>query len=393
MAHITRVDRTRKSEPFLKNGKQQYRYVVRYRLADGSERKRSFNTLQAAREFVTEVEGQKITGALVDPQKGRTTYAKWWDEYQVLTKGELRPSSVARDESYYRSLIAPTFADVQLRDIDELLCGQWSASLKESGKAPATINKAQQILNKTLKRAVEKKRIASNPAACLKNLTIPDEEARFLSPIEVEKLAGAIEPRYRSLVLLGAYCGLRIGELAALKWENVDLLKRRVTVEATVVDLHGHATVGPPKTKASKRSVPIPRAVAKELEALMESAHSEFVFTGPEGSMLRPNNFRRRSWSSAVTKAGLEGLTPHGMRHTAVALWIASGATPKEIAARAGHRSVVTVLDRYGHLFDHSEDAVTDALDAAISKAKEPTTETTRALNAPYLFSEATSGL
>ena len=60
----------------------------------------------------------------------------------------------------------------------------------------------------------------------------------------------------------------------------------------------------------------------------------------------------------------LDGLRLHDLRHTAVTLWIAAGANPKEIAVRAGHSSVVTVLDRYGHLYPEAEDRLSDALDA-----------------------------
>jgi integrase len=76
------------------------------------------------------------------------------------------------------------------------------------------------------------------------------------------------------------------------------------------------------------------------------------------------------TWQPDVKRAGLDPLRPHELRHTAVALWIAAGASPKEIAARvAGHTSVVTVLDRYGHLLPGSEDRVDDALDAIADAA------------------------
>jgi integrase len=68
-------------------------------------------------------------------------------------------------------------------------------------------------------------------------------------------------------------------------------------------------------------------------------------------------------WTPAVERARLAGLRVHDLRHTAVALWIAAGASVNEIARRAGHTSVVTVLDRYGHLLPGSEDKVTAALD------------------------------
>ena len=90
------------------------------------------------------------------------------------------------------------------------------------------------------------------------------------------------------------------------------------------------------------------------------------VFPAPEGGPLRLSRWRRRTWAPAVESAELAPLRIHDMRHTAVALWIAAGASPNEIAARAGHTSVSVVLDRYGHLLPGSEDKVNDALDALV---------------------------
>ena len=75
------------------------------------------------------------------------------------------------------------------------------------------------------------------------------------------------------------------------------------------------------------------------------------VFTAPKGGLLRVIAFRARIWRPATRTAGLDGLRIHDLRHTAVALWIAAGANPKEVAARAGHTSVSFTLDRYGHLY------------------------------------------
>ena len=76
-------------------------------------------------------------------------------------------------------------------------------------------------------------------------------------------------------------------------------------------------------------------------------------------------------WLPAVMAAGLRGLRIHDLRHTAVALWIAAGASPKEVAARAGHTSVGFVLDRYGHLFPESDAALRDRLDVLFRGATE----------------------
>jgi integrase len=118
--------------------------------------------------------------------------------------------------------------------------------------------------------------------------------------------------------------------------------------------------VGPPKTRSGKRIVPLPRFVVDELIAHVAGlGPGDLVFQAPEGGPLRASLFRRRIFTPAVGAAGLGGLTPHGLRHTAVALWIAAGASPLEVATRAGHTSVVTVLNVYGHLLPRTEDTVT----------------------------------
>ncbi|MDP9334247.1 MAG: tyrosine-type recombinase/integrase [Actinomycetota bacterium] len=134
--------------------------------------------------------------------------------------------------------------------------------------------------------------------------------------------------------------------------------------------------------------MPVPRFVA---DALLDhiatyvdpTDPSAFVFTSPTGQPIRASLFRRRAWAPACVATGLgtitkvaghdhyEGLRLHDLRHTAVALWIAAGASPKELAVRAGHTSVSVVLDRYGHLLPGHEDKVNAALDAFANEAHE----------------------
>ena len=89
-----------------------------------------------------------------------------------------------------------------------------------------------------------------------------------------------------------------------------------------------------------------------------------YVFTAEKGGVLRTSNFRIKVWLPAVRAAGLAPLRPHDLRHTAVALWIAAGANPKEVSVRAGHTSVSFTLDRYGHLFPGHDTELRDRLDA-----------------------------
>jgi integrase len=109
------------------------------------------------------------------------------------------------------------------------------------------------------------------------------EEMRFLTPVEIIALADAIRPLYRTLVLVGAYGGLRIGELAGLRRSRVDLLRGTVEVAEIVTEVGGRLRVGPPKTRASRRTVGLPRAVVKELAAHLATSapRDAFVFTAP----------------------------------------------------------------------------------------------------------------
>lgn len=95
------------------------------------------------------------------------------------------------------------------------------------------------------------------------------------------------------------------------------------------------------------------------------------MFTGPDGGQLRANNLRRREWADAVRLAGLDPApTFHDMRHTAVSLWVASGASDLEIAEFAGHRSSFFTKDRYAHLFREAGTALAQRLDALIDSAR-----------------------
>ena len=165
--------------------------------------------------------------------------------------------------------------------------------------------------------------------------------------------AEVIRPQYRVLVFVGAYGGLRFRELAGLRRSRVDLDAGTVDVAENITEVEAKLHSGPPKTKASRRRVSLPSGVIEELAVHLRAPGrpTDYVFRAPAGGPLRINGFRGRVWLPATMAASLPGLRIHDLRHTAVALWIAAGASPKEVAARAGHTSVSFVLDRYGHLF------------------------------------------
>lgn len=362
---------------------------ARYRTPDGKSRAKGFARKTEAERFLIGVEGSKLSGEFVAPEGGRTLFVDRYDTWFAATVN-LRASTRARDESYARSLILPAFGTRRLATIDHDSVQQWVAELTAKGYAPATVVKAHQILAKVMRSAVKARLIAASPCDGTELPRVDREEQRFLTPSEVFVLADVVNERYRTMVITAAYSGLRFGELAGLRAQRVDLLRASIDVTEICVEVRGTHIFGPPKTRAGRRRVPIPRFVVDDLtQQLAGLAPDAHVFTAPDGTPLRATNWRKRIWQPACVQVGLGemvastttksgtsyvGLRPHDLRHTAISLWIAAGASPKEIATRAGHTSVATVLDRYGHLLPGSEDRVNDALDAMAAAARTATT-------------------
>jgi integrase len=194
---------------------------------------------------------------------------------------------------------------------------------------------------------------------------------RILSVEEVEALADAFDPRYRVIVLLGAYAGLRFGEASALRTPHLRLLERRIEIFEGSSEVNGKLYVGPLKTKESRRVVTIPAFLADELgQHLGRCASPDLVFPASSGRPLRRTNFGHRFWAPAVKAAGNSPApTFHHLRHTAAALAIAEGAHPKAIQARLGHASITTTLNLYGHLFPSLDVELAERLEKVRAEA------------------------
>jgi integrase len=204
----------------------------------------------------------------------------WWS-----TTTNLRPTTRDRDETLLRLHALPRFGDMPLAAISQLGVRAWVAELSAKGLAPATVVKAYQLLGKVLAAAVDAGYLAQTPCRNVPLPKIEREEMRFLTPTEIDHLTTVIHPRYRALVVVGAYGGLRIGELAGLRRARVDLLRGVVTVAETVTEVKGRLFIGPPKTRAGRRTVGLPPFVVRELQAhlVAQGSPSSHVFTAPGG--------------------------------------------------------------------------------------------------------------
>jgi hypothetical protein len=172
--------------------------------------------------------------------------------------------------------------------------------------------KAYQLLGRAMTAAVNADMVPRSPCRAVRLPKVEREEMRFLNPAEWPRLADVIDSRYRTLVLLGAYGGCGSGELAGLRRRRVDLLRGTVDVAEIVVEVRGELYMGPPKTRAGRRIVILPRSVVEELaEHLGPVGEADaWVSTADKGGVLRPSNFQVKVWLRAVRTAGPAPLRP-----------------------------------------------------------------------------------
>jgi integrase len=281
---------------------------------------------------------------------------------------QLKPSTKARYELAVARHILPAWESVRLSDVAYADVCQWVAELSDLGLAPSTVRYSHRVFSLMMSHAVRDGRLARNPADGVLLPKITRGEPMFLDHGQVVELAAAAEP-YGLLVRVLAYTGLRWGEMSALRVGSLDLLRRRMRIKSAFVEVRGKLVEGTPKTH-QVRTVPLPRFLVDELAVHVEGmGRDELVFSTPAGAPLRNTNFRRRHWDKAVAAAGLDGLTPHDLRHTAASLAVAAGANVKAVQRMLGHASATMTLDVYAGLFGDDLDTVADLLDEAARRA------------------------
>jgi integrase len=192
---------------------------------------------------------------------------------------------------------------------------------------------------------------------------------------QVYALADAIEIRYRAMTLLATFCGLRVGELRALRQRNLDLLHRVVAVVEQYQQLaDGTLVLGPPKTDVGRRKVAIPEVIVPELEEHLGTwctpGRDNLVFPGVTGRPFRQATLHA-AWHRALKAAGIEDLRFHDLRHTGNTLAAGTGASTKELMARMGHASPRAALI-YQHATKERDRALAARMDALITGADKP---------------------
>lgn len=353
------------------------RFRVRYRTPDRRQTtKRGFATKRDAQVWANQLEVDKRRGAYVAPAAGRVKlgdYAQLW----LGQKHKLKPSTRARYQVVVDTALA-THADMALGDISRRFVGELVADLSVD-LAPASVHKTVGVLRQVLAMAVNDNRLVLNPVDGIELPSVRTIEQRFLAPDQLHILADAAGSQ-RPLVYVLGTCGLRFGEVAELRWRDVDLPNLRLRIARSVTLVDGRFVVGSPKN-GKARTVSLPAFVGDML--FSAGSADALVFPDSAGGYMRGSNVRRRWWSQAVAAARLFPRTVtdaagkqtvvydfkiHELRHTAASLAIQAGANIKALQNMLGHESAGLTLDRYGHLYGSDVEAVGVAVNALLTR-------------------------
>jgi integrase len=236
------------------------------------------------------------------------------------------------------------------------------------GLDPSTVRNAIAPVRCIFRRAVSRGEVAVNPCAGVELPAPQGTRDRIASPGEAQKLLAALPKEDRPLWAAALYGGLRLGELLALEWSNVDLAGGIVRVERSY-DPKSHEFIAP-KSKAGRRSVPVAAVLRDYLvEHRMRQGRADgLVFGTSAETAFTPSNVRRRAWT-AWKRAGLTPIGLHECRHTFASLMIGGGVNAKSLSTYMGHSSIQITFDRYGHLMPGNEAEAADLLDAYLERA------------------------
>jgi integrase len=342
---------------------------ARIKDSNGADRYRTFKRKADADRWLAEQRGALAKGEQVNPSGERTPFGKVAEDWLAGRSVAIRPATIDRYRVNLDRHILPVFGQVPLGRIARVDIQRWVTRLAIK-LAPSTVHLIYNVLASVLRHAVEERLIPMSEA---RRISLPKKtvEAHSIVPVtlaEVEKLAAAAG-EWGPLILFAASTGMREGECLGLTADRVDLAARTIRVDRQLVLRSGHQpTLGPPKTSASVRTLPVGdwtcRLVAGRVGAI---AGPELVFVAPTNRQTEAGRPIRRNrlgqvMRDAAAKVGLD-VTFHDLRHFYASMLIASGASVKVVQARLGHASAVETLETYSHLWPESEEATRLAVD------------------------------
>lgn len=358
------------------------RFQATFSFTDATGRRR-----RSSRLFRTRTDARSwLNERLADVRSGRVARAEdltvgeyLTDWIESLGRGGLEPTTLTWYRSAVRRHIIPALGTLKLSNLNAIVIEAFLAAKAKSGRldgggglSPASVRRLQVTLHKALDAAVRRGMLASNPADLAEAPKSPqlDGSTDVWSPKQlINFIEASGSDRLAGVWRLAAMTGLRRSEICGLKWSDVDLEARIISVRRAAVVVDGHRYVKSPKTPASRRTVELDKGTAlalkewrtRQLEERLRAGEAwqdgQWVVADELGEPIHPD-WLSNLFGRQVAKAGLPRITVRQLRHSHATALLRSGAHPKIVQERLGHSSIRVILDVYSAVLPNMQEAV-----------------------------------
>lgn len=298
---------------------------------------------------------------------------KWLQLYLPNIESTTRDSYRDKIDNY----IKPVLGSIPIKALKTDNVQSWINGLKSRGLAPKTIRNAYNNLNAAIKKAVVLRMIPYNPCGGVELPKMKKYQANVYTAAQVNNLlAVAANTDFYLAIAIAASTGVRRGELAALKWEHVDLTNKVIHIRENMVKAGTEILEKSPKSDAGRRDI----SIGSDVAALLSNAKMQYFIDKAEpgfrdlgyvihkknGDPYRPDAITKK-WGRFLEKHGLPHIRLHDLRHTHATLLIQSGVSPKVVQERLGHADINITLNTYTHVMPEMAQEAADKIDSLIN--------------------------
>ncbi|BFK87276.1 site-specific integrase [Pseudoflavonifractor gallinarum] len=366
-----------------KDGRWEGRIVIGY---DENGLPKTKNVLAKTKgECIEKLKALKSTITPNTPVKLKADmpFGEWLDYwYETYCKPNARPATQRTYEGYIRLYLHPRLGNIPLNKVTindiQQMCTWMMTEARldqkngDGGLSDSQVINCYSLCDRVLEKAVTEKLIVRNPAKGCKLPPNRPNEMKVLSREDMQKvLIQAKEENYYELFLLEFATGLRLGELMALQWDDVDLVTGELRINKQVNLVGSKLVISEPKTKAAVRTLILPPSVRKVLAEYKTRVNSRWLFPSPkkEDLPIIPSAVSRRL-HTLLEHAGCEQVRFHDLRHTFATNALAHGMDIKTLSTILGHVSSATTLNTYSHVTDEMRQRAAVKIDQGIAKAE-----------------------
>ena len=370
--------------------------VIDVRDPTNGKRRRRWHSLRGTKReaqverarLIAELHG----GAYIDPSK--VSLSQYLEQWLAHMRALVSPKTHERYAELARKSIIPLIGNATLSKLQPLeISAAYSKALAQGrrdgkgGLSPRTVHHMHRVLRQSLQQAVRWHLIARNPTDAARPPKVERARMRTFDNDQTAMLLEALRStRMFVPTLLAVSCGLRRGEIVALRWRALDLEARRLAVVASTEQTRAGVREKEPKGRKG-RVVNLPSFVVEQLrrhrlqqaEEMLKigvrQSGQTHVVTRADGKPLQPRSVTHE-WHRLLATTGLPRVRFHDLRHTHASHLLAEGVHPKVVMERLGHSSIGITLDTYSHALPtmqvEAAGLIDDALGAALKRRSSP---------------------